>query len=86
MKCVALDPEYSRKKAHPFACGGMAGILYLREKGSFIMTNFGCAIIVRRLKCSNRWFGDKDTTLQGSGKEPITACQVERVIANKDNY
>ena len=49
MKCVALDPEYNRKKTRPFVCGGMAGILHLREKGSFTMTNFGYAMIVRRL-------------------------------------
>ncbi|CAG8459764.1 7650_t:CDS:10 [Paraglomus occultum] len=35
VKCVALDPEYNRKKTRPFVCGGMAGILHLREKGWF---------------------------------------------------
>ncbi|KAG5460394.1 MAG: LOW QUALITY PROTEIN: hypothetical protein BJ554DRAFT_7565, partial [Olpidium bornovanus] len=35
VKCVAIDPEYSRKSSKQFVSGGMAGQLIMNEKGWF---------------------------------------------------
>ncbi|RUS21513.1 vacuolar protein sorting-associated protein 41 [Endogone sp. FLAS-F59071] len=60
VKCVALDPGYSRKNTKHVVSGGMAEHLVMNEKGGF-------SIVI----C---WFGHKDTTLH-SGEGPIRALK-----------
>ena len=61
VRCVALDPDYSKSSSRRVVSGGMAGQLILNERG---LSHFGVLMI--------GWFGNSETILH-SGEGPIYA-------------
>lgn len=78
LKCVALDPDFSRKATFQFVSGGLAGQLVLNEKGInyFELVHQIFYQFMLTYPSVIGWFGQKqDRVLQHSGEGPIYAAR-----------
>jgi hypothetical protein len=61
VRCVAIDPEYSKTSSRRVVSGGMAGQLIMSERGIYLEE-----------RLITGWFGNSETTLH-SDEGPIYA-------------